>query len=251
MTRSKLRVVFCGEEQLNSRDDLNEILHYFFDPIAGMKAMQTEFSVSNLSTVRGEDLWHCNVFLEARGIDDEGHVRVYTNESFAVLSLPPVGHVMPASLRAWEFRSEGIRQSKKPIGFDLIKSLAAEGAKASLDIADFDNDDDQDIAITVSSGNSLVRGLFVFEDGEYSNQWSQLSIDQSVSETFGSNSRTAWVDIDRNGYTDLVFGDRVFENQDGEKFEDVTERFFENLSEESTSLGTIRRKRSPLIHASP
>jgi hypothetical protein len=230
----------CGEEQLNSQDDLEESLHYFFNPISDMQEMQTEFSISNLESVKGNDLWHCKVFLEARGINNDGQVKVYTNESFVLLSLPQPDSPMPASLRAWEFSSEVIRQSKEPIASELKKSLASNAAMTSLDVADFDNDNDQDIAITLTDGSSVVRGLFVCENGVYSNKCPQFF--GALANNINPNLRTAWVDLDRNGNIDLVFGDRVFVNEEGKKFREITEEFFgDSTQEESASLGAIRR----------
>ena len=193
----ELKSRVCGEEQSNSLDDHNEILSYFFDPIAGLKEIQSEFSVSDLSTVKGENLWHCKVFLEARGVDEKGHLKIYSNEGFIVVSLPPIENVVPASIHSWEFGFERIRQSNDSIAPDLIKAIAeansmdSESVQVCFDIADFGNDNDQDVALSISDGNQIARGLFEFADGKFTDQWETLSGGQSVNETVDSNSRTA------------------------------------------------------------
>jgi len=255
----EVKTRFCGEEQANSIDSFDEIFSYFFDPISGLTDMQTEFSVSHLNSVKGDNLWHGRVNLEARGFDQEGFAQKYSAEGFAVFSIPAAGSSVPASMRAWEYISEVHLTSKVPILDDLRSVLTKEltdldpqahvdRSSFCFDIADIDNDQDQDIAVSWTIDSGTLRGIFFFDGTGYSNQWNRV-ISGVNAQSNDSNSRTVWLDLNRDRKPDLLLGNRFYENRgvDNEtNLVDITERFGamnDNGSDSSAplSLGKIRR----------
>jgi HEAT repeat protein len=84
-------------------------------------------------------------------------------------------------------------------------------------VTDFDRDGILDILITDVSGNTLYRGR---PGGKL----------EDVTERYGlprqpqGNTVAAWVDIDGDGWEDLILGRRIFRNEAGQRFSDYTAR---------------------------
>ena len=112
---------------------------------------------------------------------------------------------------------------------DNWKSKQFHSQPGGVYVCDFDRDGILDVLVTDVDRCWLYRGRpsGIFED---------------VTETMGlprkglRNSVAAWVDIDGDGWEDLILGGRVYRNEDGKRFADYTRRCNLRLPSEATGI---------------
>jgi hypothetical protein len=96
-------------------------------------------------------------------------------------------------------------------------------------VCDFDRDGILDLLVTDVTGNTLYRGR---PDGTF----------EDVTDRFGlprnplDNTVAAWVDIDGDGWDDLLLGGRVYRNEMGQRFTDYTARCSLRLPKDLTGI---------------
>ncbi|HJZ94556.1 MAG TPA: FG-GAP-like repeat-containing protein [Gemmataceae bacterium] len=87
-------------------------------------------------------------------------------------------------------------------------------------VCDFDRDGRLDVLVTDVNGSTLYRGLpgGRFEDVTVARGLAQAKAESSTPPV------AAWVDLDGDGWEDLILAGRVFRNEGGERFVDYTDR---------------------------
>jgi hypothetical protein len=84
-------------------------------------------------------------------------------------------------------------------------------------VCDFDRDGVLDVLVTDVTGNTLYHGR---PDGTFEDVTDRCGLPR---QTAGSTV-AAWVDIDGDGWEDLILADRVYRNEEGKRFADYTSR---------------------------
>lgn len=84
-------------------------------------------------------------------------------------------------------------------------------------VCDFNRDGILDVLITDESGNALYQGK---SDGTFEDVTSRCGLPRDPMKT----PIAAWVDIDGDGWEDLILGGRIYRNNEGKGFEDYTNR---------------------------
>ncbi len=244
----------CDEEEQASTTEFDEFFSCLLDPIAGWKNVQTEFSI--LSVVfysrKSGDLYQCRLLVSATGITGKHGVKTFQTEQEVIVTLPEFDSVIAPAFQSWQIREETIRESTIPVADQIFDLLSQQGievddqSSATLDVADLDGDNDLDIAVTLAGGKRFV---FAFSDQTYHDVTGSLGISSEAAQAQGSRpTRTAWFDFNQDGFPDLVSGDRMFENKNGQSFVDVTEKL--DLTDlmgtpEIETMGRLRRHFRP------
>jgi HEAT repeat protein len=102
--------------------------------------------------------------------------------------------------------------------YDSWTSPDLQTAPGGVYVCDFDRDGVLDVLVTDVTGNALYRGL---PGGTFEDVTRQYGLPRQRS---GSPPVAVWVDIDGDGWEDLILGDRVYRNDGGRHFTDYTDR---------------------------
>jgi hypothetical protein len=82
-------------------------------------------------------------------------------------------------------------------------------------ICDFDRDGILDVLVTDTNGNALYKGR---PDGTFEDVTEHVGLPRRA----GGNTAAAWIDIDGDGWEDLLVAGRIFRNAAGRAFEDYS-----------------------------
>lgn len=118
----------------------------------------------------------------------------------------------PAYLFADVTRQRGLDTSKLHDNWKETGFLPLPGG---VFVCDFDRDGILDVLITDPTGTVLYRGHpnNVFED---------VTERMGLPQGYSVRLSAAWIDIDGDGWDDLILGGRIFRNEEGQRFVDYT-----------------------------
>jgi hypothetical protein len=88
-------------------------------------------------------------------------------------------------------------------------------------VCDFDRDGILDLLVTDVNRYALYRGR---PDGRFVDVTAEMGLPRFPSNANALSGVACWIDIDGDGWEDLVLADRVFRNAEGKKFVDYTAR---------------------------
>lgn len=239
----------CTDEEQESTTDFDVFFGCLLDPISGLENIQTEFSVLKAIDYsdRFDNMWDFRLLLRATGINENGGVTTFRLEQDVTVVLPDRDSEVRASFHSWQIFEEDFLTSNESVMEQIYGLLSKQGIEVlnksfvGIDVADLDGDEDTDIAITLPGGISFV---FEFDNQVYMDVTESLGITSGDVQGDGQDlTRTVWLDYNDDGYPDLISGPRMFENQNGKKFVDVTAQLgLEELlrSTDINSMGFIR-----------
>ncbi len=101
--------------------------------------------------------------------------------------------------------------------YDNWKNVVFRPSPGGVYVCDFDRDGILDVLITDFLNTSLYRGR---PDGAFEDVTAQMGLPQRLTD----RPSAAWIDIDGDGWEDLILGDRIYRNEQGKRFVDYTER---------------------------
>ncbi len=96
-------------------------------------------------------------------------------------------------------------------------------------VTDFDRDGYLDVLITDTTGNTLYRGG---PDGKFTDATDRMGLPRKNS----GIAAAAWVDLDGDGWDDLILESRVYRNVGGTEFADYTDRLSAQLPPKLTGI---------------
>src|SRR5205807_3802498 len=92
-------------------------------------------------------------------------------------------------------------------------------ATGGVYLCDFDRDGWLDVLITDINGYFLYKGL---PDGRFRNVTEEYGLPAIPPDSNNRSLVAAWVDIDGDGWEDLILGKYIFRNDSGRRFQNVT-----------------------------
>lgn len=263
------QVRLTTEENQKATSNPSEVLSRLLDPINGVTIDKKKLRVLKIKKL-DDERWACRFLLAGSGVDDASNARMFQSEHDVVVEVKDekkLGEV--ASILDWKFRSEIIRTSTAPImeestaamqldqiaaadNWILGKGLAKQH-NCQIAVEDFDLDYDLDISLMGSDG---TRILLAYENGQYENVTEAMGLQPSAipenpdqveyvvapsGKKVPASSRfsTAWIDIDNDGYPELISGDQVFKNEQGKKFTDMTKQSGLKFNPETMGINVV------------
>jgi hypothetical protein len=92
-------------------------------------------------------------------------------------------------------------------------------ATGGVFLCDFDRDGILDVLITDINGYFLYKGL---PGGKFKNVTAEVGLPEIIPDASSRARVAAWVDLDGDGWEDLILGPYVFRNLQGKRFQNVT-----------------------------
>jgi hypothetical protein len=143
-----------------------------------------------------------------------------------------LGQSQQPLLIQWSFDKETFRESNQYLmeevtessglsGFDFGDNLKSDSKSRPLlhrfqfAVEDFDRDYDLDIAITTLGGDRI---LLKNEAGRFQDVAAAMSLQAQKESDRYRSSATAWVDLDNDGFPELISGSEIFKNESGTEF---------------------------------
>jgi hypothetical protein len=112
--------------------------------------------------------------------------------------------------------ARGLEPKRLHDNWDLKKHDPITGG---VYLCDFDRDGILDVLITDTTGYYLYKGL---PGGRFKNVTAEMGLPEIISEATPRTRAAAWVDLDGDGWEDLILGPYIFRNVEGKRFQNVT-----------------------------
>ena len=146
-------------------------------------------------------------------------------------------------LRAAHIRLLTVARSPQPLFAETAKARGLNTAlhdnwiaedtvttSGGVYVTDFDRDGYLDVLVTDRTGNSLYRGG---PDKKFTDATRQMGLPRNNPINAVA---AAWVDLDGDGWDDLILENRVYRNEGGTKFVDYTDHFTVTLPQNLTGI---------------
>ncbi len=240
-----------AEDQV-ATGDTGDVLSLLLTPIKEIEIKKKKLRVLKIRRLDDKQ-WACRFLLAGSGPDEASNVRLFQSEHEVVVEVVDEKKLADAaSIVSWEFRKEIIRDCNAPIMHEITDALELDKVRLAdnwilgkglakqhncqVAVEDFDLDHDLDISIMGMDGS---RTILAYEDGKYVDVTQELGVEVSALPKkkedvehilapsgarvpVSSRFSTAWIDIDNDGYPELISADRIFKNEQGKKFTDMT-----------------------------
>ncbi|MFL5242275.1 MAG: FG-GAP repeat domain-containing protein [Gemmataceae bacterium] len=92
-------------------------------------------------------------------------------------------------------------------------------ATGGVFLCDYNRDGILDVLVTDTTGYYLYKGL---PGGKFKNVTAEVGLPEIIPESSSRARVAAWVDLDGDGWEDLILGPYIFRNLNGQRFQNVT-----------------------------
>jgi hypothetical protein len=218
--------------------DVGAIVSGLLRQLAGIDVKSARQRVLKIEALDdGQQHWKIEQLLTATGATAEGELFFFESTQDVELRFADDAADEDHIIWAWHVTSETTRRSSRElleevtetVGLDEIAlpdnwTLPSEKTtqyRFQMAVADFDQDGWFDIAVATNEGIPFL--LQAAGDHRYRDVAPSMGIRSWEDEEKLITNLAAWIDYDNDGFPDLLMGNRLYHNQTGEKFEDVTE----------------------------
>ena len=182
-----------------------------------------------------EHTWRTELLITAHGTGQEGQILFWDSEHEVTFRYDEKQQLIEGStIASWKWTRESTRRSDQAlmqevtaeVGLDRLgltdnwqlptEQQIARGFQMAVE--DFDRDGFLDIAIAATASNRPYL-LHSVAGRRFEDQAGSLGLRGWNSES----SLVGWIDYDNDGYPDLLMGDRLYRNVEGQRFADVTQ----------------------------
>ncbi len=112
---------------------------------------------------------------------------------------------------------------------DNWKARELHTSPGGIYVCDYDRDGFLDVLVTDINGTALYRGR---PEGKFEDVTEQVGLPRHP----GPNTSAAWIDVDGDGWEDLIVSGRVYHNAQGQRFEDYGKRCNLRLPRDTSAL---------------
>ena len=185
-----------------------------------------------------ESVWTTSVLLTLTGQDAQQQLLQFESHSQVVFRIDDEKLLAEQpSIQAWSIQSKELRGAERPLMREVTRESGlhrmplSDNWKLSVDqvkpqqfqmaVADYDRDGHLDIAVSPLAGRPLLlRGRGQMRFDEVGRRARLASVPGG---TLKRQFLATWIDYDDDGYPDLICGSRLYHNDSGSQFTDVTE----------------------------
>lgn len=234
---SQKRRKSAGQSKAASADELATALIAELTPIKTITSAKLRVLNIEALPAHGElDQWKTHLLLSATGTDAAGGLLAIDSKHDAIFRIPAgTDFAEGAALQSWHVVSDRRRHSERmlmeeiTIGSGLDRSPVMDNWKLppnhsphqfrhQLAVEDFNGDGYPDIALATMRG---ATGLYQSVGGT-----KFILVNQSLGiplvATRALRALATWIDINNDGWPDLILGDRTYLNHGGKRFEEIT-----------------------------
>lgn len=224
---------------------LAEYLEAYFDDFEKIESITCrvlDLHVESNDTKTGR--WDVKLYLAAVGKDKQQGYREFISEHLLRCSFRDDEEIeRGVILDRWVVGTEIRRRAPSPlfeevteqVGLDLVDVPdnwnsprdKVRQYHTQMAAADFDHDGFYDLAICSANGRwRLLRSIGGKSFEEVGDKFGLPSWADEEPRSRGIRDQAylaAWIDIDNDGFSDLILGDRLYRNLEGRRFEDITD----------------------------
>jgi hypothetical protein len=210
----------------------------------GAKPPEAQLVVKYLRPQRGRDLdgpWQGLAFLRVWGETEPGHpCEVVLTLGYEVARPTQEGLAQPGWLRAARVRQSLVGRANSYLMADVTRqcgldpSVFHDNWNENLDspksrivatggvyVCDFDRDGILDLLVTDINRYALYRGT---REGKFIDVTTEVGLPRLPVSDSSISGTACWIDIDGDGWEDLILGGHIYRNRDGQRFEDYTQK---------------------------
>jgi hypothetical protein len=192
-----------------------------------LRVLKIDVESDDVQTAR----WFMEILLQATGADADGQFLDFKHSGRLTSSFSHDEVLTPGPvINTWTAESERLTRSQ-PLMSEVTVSaglsrIALHDNWTAVDLparqytlrtasADFDHDNDPDIAIVTNTGQCY---LLINQNGHFSESARALGLPAQLDST-ASVWLANWIDVDNDGFEDLLLGAELFRNINGERFQ--------------------------------
>lgn len=201
---------------------------------------KTNFRVLKLARVsESDDRWSAKFLLTLSGKSVESELKTIEVHSAAILEFSNDDDIRSGAIVfEWHFETENVRSSPQALMEDvsvvsnldalpLIDNWTVDPTEArqywrQMATEDFDRDGFLDIAVASFLGRPLL--LHHEADETYRNVAAEVGVQRWTIDDSHLVNMALWIDYDADGFPDLLIGDQLYHNENGQKFTNVTKQ---------------------------
>ncbi|MDG1874230.1 MAG: VCBS repeat-containing protein [Mariniblastus sp.] len=242
-----------SDQQLREAANFQEFSDQISMPLKDIKIDQKKLRVLKIADL-GDKNWQLELLLSGSGKDHTGQSLQYQSKSDVIVVIEDEEQLgeIPA-IMSWKIKNETIRICTEPLMGEITSALGLDNVQLDdnwilgkgktnqhnfqIAIEDFDLDNDFDIAVM---SLNKTRKVLAYQDGKYVDVTKELGI--APTETGPHTDAifsTAWIDIDNDGFPELISGAKVFKNEAGKTFSDITADTHLTFAPETMGLNVV------------
>ncbi|MBL6923598.1 MAG: VCBS repeat-containing protein [Akkermansiaceae bacterium] len=180
--------------------------------------------------------WKTNLLLSATGTDAKGGLLAIDSKHDALFRIPAgTDFSEGAALQSWDIVSDRRRHSERmlmeeitvnsglernPIidNWTMPQNMSPQQFRQQIAVEDFNGDGYPDVALATLRG---ATGLYLSVKGTQFILVNK-SLGLPLVATRPMRALATWIDINNDGWPDLILGDRIYLNHAGKRFEEIT-----------------------------
>jgi hypothetical protein len=216
--------------------NVGEVVSALMDQLRSLEKIETQSLRVLRITGAGEGLWEARLLLTATGLSVGGALAALDSEHVVGFRIKSVSDFHAgAVVSSWRIQSERRRSAPHKLmeevteasqlhrlpladNWKLPKHEIAQRYSFQFAVEDFDRDGYLDIAIASARGPTALLKSIGGKRFAVANQFFGLPMMATAAE----RALACWLDFDNDGFPDLILGDRVYRNDGGKKFVEIT-----------------------------
>lgn len=202
------------------------------------KLDRIKFRVLSISQpVPGQEVWECRILVDAVGESAPGRPKQYESEQVVVFEIGSESELETApSISEWKIEKEIFRDADRYLTREVTDESLLKDIKLAdnweidvkfteqywmqYSVEDFDRDGKMDIAVACNMFFPVL--LYNAKGHRFIDVTDERNMISSGGKArLGSSFGCAWIDINNDGYPDLINGLSLYENQEGKSFRDI------------------------------
>lgn len=222
--------------------DADGFIQFLIEGINGIREMQEGrfrvLKIAHSELEKETDEWQLSVLLTVGGLTSQGSRITYDLTGSMSCYFSDDDDIVDGEIiKSWSVDSETTRRSQKPLmeeatarfGLDQLPiddnwtsgRHRVRQYRFQTAVEDFNGDGFLDIAVATADGNQ-----FLLQWNPVSEKYDDVTVSAGLPEQITSYNRSylaCWIDIDNDGDADLLLGETLYQNVEGQRFQVMTD----------------------------